>query len=272
MESKILFLFLAITVFSSVMYQNINAQVIPQWFKNTAKWYGEGLIPEKEFLEAIEWLLEKQILVLDPDDIKDKKDDLSQYKSFEKLVEKGVEQLKFGDNADAILYFDEALKLNPDNVKALVDKGIAHARTGDLDGAHELFIQAIKVGEAKGALDHRAVVNAGIAISIYGNQSEAIPFFDRVIENKEKVRQETLYAALVNKGVVLHEQQRYEEAITNYDQALELNPGRLGAIINKANALQELHRYTEALEWFKKAYLINPDPLSWKPTFVIITE
>lgn len=257
-----------------VLNHDASAQQVPNWVKNTAKWFGDGLISEKEFLKAIEYLLENKMIIVNPSDDKSQNEapKLSSYDSFEKIVEKGIEELKYGDNEDAIIYFDEALKRNPDNVRAMVDKGVAKASSGDLDGAKQLFDQAIKIGEKNKSVDYRAVVNAGIALSIYGNQTEAMSYFDRVIDNSNIVRQETLYAALVNKGIVLYEQEKYADSIIYYDQALEINPGKLGAIVNKANALQEMRNYTQALEWFEKAYKITKDPLAWRPSFIVITE
>ena len=257
-----------------VLNHDASAQQVPTWVKNTAKWFGDGLISEKEFLKAIEYLLENKMIIVNPSDDKSQNEapKLSSYDSFEKIIEKGIEELKYGDNEDAIIYFDEALKRNPDNVRAMVDKGVAKASSGDLDGAKQLFDQAIKIGEKNKSVDYRAVVNAGIALSIYGNQTEAMSYFDRVIDNSNIVRQETLYAALVNKGIVLYEQEKYADSIIYYDQALEINPGKLGAIVNKANALQEMRNYTQALEWFEKAYKITKDPLAWRPSFIVITE
>jgi tetratricopeptide (TPR) repeat protein len=94
--------------------------------------------------------------------------------------------------------------------------------------------------------------------------------FDKVIANADKVDQNILYAAYVNKGIAYYEQNQYDKAIDLYDKALEINPGRLGAIVNKANALQETKRYDEALTYFEQAYKITTDPLRWKPTFVLV--
>ena len=35
---------------SMVLYPSASAESLPQWIKNTALWYGEGLISETEFL------------------------------------------------------------------------------------------------------------------------------------------------------------------------------------------------------------------------------
>lgn len=255
-------------VFAMVLSQSAYA-LVPDWVKNTARWWADGLVTEREFLNAIEYLVENGIIKIDETPA-NQQVVITPTDSATRLVELGVEELKEDDHEAAILYFDEALKRNPDNVKALVDKGIASARLGKLADAKYLFDQAIKVGERQNNLDYRAVLNAGIAVSIYGNHTDATKYFDTIIANSAGVDPHILYGAYVNKGVMLYEEGRYEEAIVQYDKALELNPGRLGAIVNKANALQEMHRYGEALEWFEKAYKITTDPLRWKPTYVIV--
>jgi plastocyanin len=40
-------------------------QLVPEWIKNTAKWYGEGKISETEFLNAIKYLIDNKIIVLE---------------------------------------------------------------------------------------------------------------------------------------------------------------------------------------------------------------
>ncbi|MEM3007199.1 MAG: tetratricopeptide repeat protein [Candidatus Nitrosotenuis sp.] len=249
--------------------QSASATPIPLWVKDVAKLWADGLITDKEFLNAIEYLVEKGYILIE-EKSEEKEFSISPSMSTSKLLEKGVQNLKEEDNEIAILYFNEALKREPDNVKALVDKGIAIARTGNLDEAKFIFDQAIKLGEKKNNLDYRAVINAGIAVSIYGNQTDAIHYFDTVLANAAKVDENTLYAAYVNKGIAYFEQQKYEEAIEMYDKALEINPGRLGAIVNKANALQEMKRYGEALSYFEQAHKITSDPLRWRPTFIIV--
>ena len=45
----------------------VAAQGVPDWVKNTAKWYGDDMISETEFLNAIKFLLENQIIVIEPE-------------------------------------------------------------------------------------------------------------------------------------------------------------------------------------------------------------
>lgn len=47
-----------------------NAETIPEWVKNNALWYGQGVISETEFLNAVKFLIENDILVVGTTDIK----------------------------------------------------------------------------------------------------------------------------------------------------------------------------------------------------------
>ncbi len=47
-----------------------SAQNIPDWIRNTALWYGEGKASEGEFLSAIKFLLENDIIILENNDSK----------------------------------------------------------------------------------------------------------------------------------------------------------------------------------------------------------
>ena len=53
-----------ILLFSGVA-SSVFAESVPSWVKNTAKWYGDGQISEKEFLDSIRYLINNKILILD---------------------------------------------------------------------------------------------------------------------------------------------------------------------------------------------------------------
>jgi len=48
-----------------IFYPSASAESIPPWIKNTALWYGEDSISDTEFLNAIKFLLENDLIVLD---------------------------------------------------------------------------------------------------------------------------------------------------------------------------------------------------------------
>ena len=48
-----------------IYYQNASAENLPEWIKNTALWYGQGSISETEFLNAIKFLIENDLIDLE---------------------------------------------------------------------------------------------------------------------------------------------------------------------------------------------------------------
>jgi plastocyanin len=50
---------------SMVFYPIASAESLPLWIKNTALWYGEGSISEDEFLNAIKFLIENDLIDLE---------------------------------------------------------------------------------------------------------------------------------------------------------------------------------------------------------------
>jgi plastocyanin len=48
-----------------LLTNNVQAALVPDWVKQTAKWFGDDMITEDEFLNAIKFLINNGILVLD---------------------------------------------------------------------------------------------------------------------------------------------------------------------------------------------------------------
>jgi len=48
-----------------VFYPIASAEGVPPWIKNTALWYGEGSISETEFLNAIKFLIENDLIEIE---------------------------------------------------------------------------------------------------------------------------------------------------------------------------------------------------------------
>ena len=68
---------LAITIFSILLVSFsgnfASAESIPEWVKNNALWYGQGHISETEFLNAIKFLIENDVLIIEIADNKSPK-------------------------------------------------------------------------------------------------------------------------------------------------------------------------------------------------------
>ena len=54
---------------SIVFYPSASAEGVPEWIKNTALWYGQGSISETEFLNAIKFLIENDLINIEDQNI-----------------------------------------------------------------------------------------------------------------------------------------------------------------------------------------------------------
>jgi tetratricopeptide (TPR) repeat protein len=61
-----------------------------------------------------------------------------------------------------------------------------------------------------------------------------------------------------NKGNILKELGRYEEALSSYEESIRLLPAYAEAYSNRGNVLQDLQRFEEAIPWYDKAIAIDP--------------
>jgi plastocyanin len=61
---------LAAIVIVSLMVSSAHAEAVPDWIKNTAKWWVEGKITETEFLNAIKFLIEKNVIIIEQKETK----------------------------------------------------------------------------------------------------------------------------------------------------------------------------------------------------------
>ena len=48
-----------------VSVNGVDAQTVPEWVKNNALWYGQGIVSESEFLDAMKFLIEEGVLVIE---------------------------------------------------------------------------------------------------------------------------------------------------------------------------------------------------------------
>jgi tetratricopeptide (TPR) repeat protein len=62
-----------------------------------------------------------------------------------------------------------------------------------------------------------------------------------------------------NRGAVLQQMSRYEEALASYTQAIKLKPGYANAHYNRGSTLKQMKRYEDALASYDQAIALKPD-------------
>lgn len=73
------------------------------------------------------------------------------------------------------------------------------------------------------------------------------------------VVKELLASYKTSEGDALYQEKRYDEALSVYKQAIQLDPNYVTAYIGKGNALSALKRYKEAFSVYEEAIQLDPD-------------
>jgi len=145
---------------------------------------------------------------------------------------------------EALIAFEQAIRLDPKNADAYNGKGTALHDLKQYQEALIAFEQAIRL-DPNFAIAYR---NKGITYYNLKRYEEALIAFDQAI------RLDPNFAiAYYNRGNALRDLKRYEEALTAYEQALRLDPNYALAYYNKGLLLQTLGRSKEAQQVFEKS-------------------
>jgi predicted O-linked N-acetylglucosamine transferase (SPINDLY family) len=193
---------------------------------------------------------------------------------------RGVALAELGRFAEALESYDRAIALNPDNTEAFSNRGNALGELKRPDEALASYERAIALKPDS----IEALYNLGNTLHGLKRLDEALASYDRAIaaspaeafgrrapdglERSEEApaggsreRKLKLYSADVfnNRGNVLREAKRLDEALASYDKAVALRPGHAEYINNRAIALADLKRFDEALASYAEAVALKPD-------------
>jgi protein O-GlcNAc transferase len=150
----------------------------------------------------------------------------------------------------AIEAYDLALKIQPNDVETLINKG---STCNDIKN-YALALEVLEKSIQLRSDIPEAWFNKGTALHELQRYDEAIAHYDQALTLKPDYPE-----GWYNKGAALHALQRYDEAITHYDQALTLKPDYAEAWSNKGVTLNELKRYDEAITHYDQALNSKPD-------------
>ena len=99
-----------------------------------------------------------------------------------------------------------------------------------------------------------ALNNRGIVLKEVGNFNEALVDFNKALNSKPDD-----FELLNNRGIVLTKLNSAKKALADFDKAVSLNPKNTYVYNNRGNALKSLHRFDEALDDYSKAISLKPD-------------
>lgn len=164
--------------------------------------------------------------------------------------DEGMRLMHQGQYDQAIASFDKALNIQPELIKAIVNKGIAYNILGDYDLAIETLDSALELDPNESS----ALGEKGLVYTNMGNHEQAISFYDKalLIDPEDKF-------ALNNKALSLIELGKDEEALITVNKGLEIAPNDTTLLYHKAVALINLDNISEAMSTIDKVLEIDPN-------------
>jgi tetratricopeptide (TPR) repeat protein len=155
-----------------------------------------------------------------------------------------------GRTPEAIIQFEQAVRIRPDFAEAHNNLAVALSHMGRVPEAIEQFQESVRIKPA----DAEAHNNLGIALAQVGRLPEAVTEFEQAL------RVDPDYARAHNSlGLVFAQQGRLPEAINHWEQAVRIRPDYAEAHENLGKALEQTGRTGEARAHFEQALRIDPN-------------
>ena len=175
--------------------------------------------------------------------------DLSTASLLKAHYDRGNAYLIAGQLSQAILNYDEAVRLDPSNANVLIDRGIALTRMGQFNRAILDFDQAIRLAP-----------NDDTPLFNRGNANSAKRQFDRAIQDfSEAIRlNPDNQAAYNNRGLTFRQTGQYDKAILDFGEALRIAPNNESAYFNRGVARTSKRQFDKAALDFSEAIRLNP--------------
>jgi tetratricopeptide (TPR) repeat protein len=146
-------------------------------------------------------------------------------------LNRGIAQSKLGHFQEALESFDQALKVDPSCIKALLRAGaLLNDQLGHPEEALRLFESALRLAPESAEAWH----DRGVALQALGRVREALESYRMAIEYDPDA-----VSSLQNLGLLLFQLGDFKQALQCFQRALEIDPG----FVNAYHAYQECLRY-----------------------------
>jgi tetratricopeptide (TPR) repeat protein len=152
--------------------------------------------------------------------------------------------------APSIFDFDEAIRINKNDYRAHLWRGLLYSRNGEYDPAIESFGRALEVEPDFAP----ALSNRGLAYLKLSQLENALADFTELTQvSKEDA------TAFFKRGVAESELERYDDAIASFKKAIFLDPSYADAFYNRSIAYADLDEFDKSDADYTEAVRLNPE-------------
>ncbi len=168
----------------------------------------------------------------------------------DRLIDWGDEFFEDRNYTKSLEYYDKAIELKPDSMKARAKKAEVLLNTGEPEKAVETLLNALN----RNIESPHGWTVLGRAYHDMGKYEDEIEAYDRALDINEDYAE-----AWKNKGATLYEKELYDEALLCFDRVLEVEPKDESAWNNKGLCLFKKNDLQGALNAVNNSLSINPD-------------
>jgi len=162
---------------------------------------------------------------------------------------KGKELLRLEQYEKALPYFDTVLEKDPTNLDALLAKSTIHLLNKEFEEASSTLDKILELNPNDvEALNLKMIATGGL-----GKSQEAGTYLVRISQLNQKVQ------VLTSQGFQHYLKDEFNDALSYFDEALEINPKHAKAVAGKALALFQLGKFEDAINNIDKAALLAPN-------------
>lgn len=171
------------------------------------------------------------------------------------LIDKGHFFFDEGKYEEAVKNYSRALNIEPENIDALINIGLAYRHLEKYDKAIEYYDKVLEI-ESNNKV---AINNIGWSLQCKGELEKAIEMYKKSLEI------DCAYdVPIVNLTNIYFKEKQYDEAIQVFKRALEKDPLNTANWVDLGRAYRYLEKYDDAIDAYLKALKLDKnDKIAW---------
>jgi tetratricopeptide (TPR) repeat protein len=168
----------------------------------------------------------------------------------DRLLSVGGARQNKGDSRGALIAYNNALKMQPNNPDAYFRRGVLYYDMKNYQAAYSDFNQVVRLSPDSAV----AFMNRGLSQDLMQKNQEAVKDYTKSISLNPQYA-----AAYLNRGAVKNELGDYQGALTDLNQAINLKQNYALGYLNRGDSYIGLQDYRRAIADLDLAISLKPD-------------